>query len=61
MTEAGFTRADLIIGVGGGATTDLAGFVAASWLRGVPYLSIPTTVLAMVDYTDINISYGFTV
>ncbi len=49
LAQAGFTRADLIIGVGGGATTDLAGFVAASWLRGVPYLSIPTTVLAMVD------------
>ncbi len=49
LAEAGFTRADLIIGVGGGATTDLAGFVADSWLRGVPYLSIPTTVLAMVD------------
>lgn len=49
LARAGFTRSDLIIGVGGGATTDLAGFVAASWLRGVAYLSIPTTVLAMVD------------
>ncbi|WIY83894.1 3-dehydroquinate synthase [Propionimicrobium sp. PCR01-08-3] len=49
LANAGFTRSDLIIGVGGGATTDLAGFVAASWLRGVRYLSVPTTVLAMVD------------
>ncbi|NLA28452.1 MAG: 3-dehydroquinate synthase [Propionibacterium sp.] len=49
LASAGFTRSDLIIGVGGGATTDLAGFVAASWLRGVSYLSVPTTVLAMVD------------
>lgn len=49
LAVAGFTRSDLIIGVGGGATTDLAGFVAASWLRGVSYLSVPTTVLAMVD------------
>lgn len=49
LAQAGFTRSDLVIGVGGGATTDLAGFVAASYLRGVPYLSVPTTVLAMVD------------
>lgn len=49
LAAAGFTRSDLIIGVGGGAATDLAGFVAASWLRGVNYLSVPTTVLAMVD------------
>lgn len=49
LAAAGFTRSDLIIGVGGGATTDLAGFVAASWLRGVSYVSVPTTVLAMVD------------
>ncbi|MDO5684434.1 MAG: 3-dehydroquinate synthase family protein, partial [Propionibacteriaceae bacterium] len=49
LAAAGFTRSDLIIGVGGGATTDLAGFVAASFLRGVDFLSVPTTVLAMVD------------
>ena len=49
LARAGFTRSDLIIGVGGGATTDLAGFVAASWLRGVGHISVPTTVLAMVD------------
>ncbi|WP_341728749.1 3-dehydroquinate synthase [Brooklawnia sp.] len=49
LAAAGFTRSDLIIGVGGGATTDLAGFVAASWLRGVSFISVPTTVLAMVD------------
>lgn len=49
LADAGFTRNDLIIGVGGGAATDLAGFVAASWLRGVAYVSVPTTVLAMVD------------
>jgi 3-dehydroquinate synthase len=39
----------MIIGFGGGAITDLAGFVAATWLRGVGILQIPTTVLAMVD------------
>ena len=44
-----FTRSDAIVAVGGGATTDLAGFVAASWLRGVPVVHVPTTMLAMVD------------
>jgi 3-dehydroquinate synthase len=46
---AGFTRSDAIVGLGGGATTDLAGFVAASWLRGVRFVNLPTTVLGMVD------------
>lgn len=44
-----FSRTDLIIGIGGGATTDLAGFVAATWLRGIKFISIPTTLLGMVD------------
>lgn len=44
-----FSRTDAIIGFGGGAVTDLAGFVAATWLRGVPLILIPTTVLGMVD------------
>jgi 3-dehydroquinate synthase len=46
---AGFTRSDLVIGLGGGATTDLAGFVAATWLRGVRVVHVPTTLLGMVD------------
>ncbi|MEO8330032.1 MAG: 3-dehydroquinate synthase family protein, partial [Candidatus Nanopelagicales bacterium] len=45
----GFTRSDAVVGVGGGATTDLAGFVAATWLRGVRVVHIPTTLLGMVD------------
>lgn len=49
LGEAGFTRTDAIVGVGGGATTDLAGFVAATWLRGVRFVNVPTTVLGMVD------------
>jgi len=49
LAGAGFTRSDAVVGVGGGATTDLAGFVAATWLRGVRYVSVPTTVLGMVD------------
>ncbi|MFN8098117.1 MAG: 3-dehydroquinate synthase [Dermatophilaceae bacterium] len=44
-----FTRTDAVVGVGGGTVTDLAGFVAAAWLRGVPFVNVPTTVLAMVD------------
>jgi 3-dehydroquinate synthase len=46
---AGFTRTDAVIGVGGGAVTDLAGFVAACWLRGVPVIQVPTSLLGMVD------------
>ena len=46
---AAFGRDDVVVGLGGGATTDLAGFVAATWLRGVPVVQVPTTLLAMVD------------
>ncbi|MGH3328600.1 MAG: 3-dehydroquinate synthase [Streptomycetales bacterium] len=49
LGRAGFTRSDVLIGVGGGATTDLAGFVAATWLRGVTVIHLPTTLLGMVD------------
>jgi 3-dehydroquinate synthetase len=42
-------RADPVVAVGGGATTDAAGFAAATWLRGVPLVNLPTTVLGMVD------------
>ncbi|MGH3490449.1 MAG: 3-dehydroquinate synthase [Actinopolymorphaceae bacterium] len=45
----GFTRSDVVVGVGGGATTDLAGFVAATWLRGVRVVQVPTTLAGMVD------------
>jgi 3-dehydroquinate synthase len=61
--QAEIGRQDLIIGLGGGAATDLAGFVAASWLRGIDVLQVPTTVAAMVDAavggkTGINTSEG---
>ncbi len=46
---AGFTRSDAVVTVGGGATTDLGGFVAATWLRGVRVVHVPTTLLGMVD------------
>ncbi len=49
LGAAGFTRSDAIVTFGGGATTDLGGFVAATWLRGVRVVHVPTTLLAMVD------------
>lgn len=63
LGQADFTRSDAIIGLGGGAVTDLAGFVAATWLRGVRLVQIPTTVLGMVDAavggkTGINTAEG---
>ena len=56
-------RNDLIIGIGGGTVTDLAGFAAASWLRGIDWVAIPTTVAGMVDAavggkTGINSDHG---
>ena len=45
----GIARADAIIGIGGGATTDLAGFAASSWLRGISWYAIPTSLAGMVD------------
>jgi 3-dehydroquinate synthase len=63
LGQTNFTRTDVIVGVGGGATTDLAGFVAATWLRGVRWIAVPTTVLGMVDAavggkTGINTAEG---
>jgi 3-dehydroquinate synthase len=49
LGNAGFTRSDGVVGLGGGATTDLAGFVAATWLRGVRVVLVPTSLLGMVD------------
>ncbi|WP_166390061.1 3-dehydroquinate synthase [Nocardioides ochotonae] len=49
LGEKGFTRSDVVVTVGGGATTDLGGFVAACWLRGVRVVHVPTTLLGMVD------------
>ncbi|WP_404432855.1 3-dehydroquinate synthase [Microbacterium lacus] len=63
MGQSDFTRNDVVIGFGGGAVTDLAGFVAATWLRGVAVVQVPTTVLGMVDAavggkTGINTNEG---
>jgi 3-dehydroquinate synthase len=63
LGQAGFTRSDAIVGLGGGAATDLAGWVAAAWLRGVRVVHVPTTLTGMVDAavggkTGINIERG---
>jgi len=63
LGAAGFTRSDLIVGLGGGAITDLAGFTAASWLRGLDWIAVPTSLAGMVDAsvggkTGINSEYG---
>ncbi|MFC7531246.1 3-dehydroquinate synthase [Actinoplanes sp. GCM10030250] len=63
LGAAGFTRTDAVVGVGGGATTDLAGYVAAAWLRGVRWVPVATSVAGMVDAavggkTAVNIAAG---
>jgi 3-dehydroquinate synthase len=59
----GFTRADAVVALGGGVVGDLAGFAAAVYLRGIPVLQIPTTLLSQIDSsvggkTAINTGYG---
>jgi len=49
LTEANLTRSDLVVALGGGVVGDLAGFAAATYLRGIRFVQIPTTLLAMVD------------
>lgn len=63
LAEQNFSRRDVVIGFGGGAVTDLAGFVAATWMRGIKVIQVPTTLLAMVDAavggkTGINTMHG---
>jgi 3-dehydroquinate synthase len=49
LAESKISRTDLVVGIGGGAVTDAVNFLAATWLRGIDVVLIPTTVLAMVD------------
>ena len=63
LGAAGLTRSDAVVTVGGGATNDLGGFVAATWLRGVRVVHVPTSLLGMVDAavggkTGINTTAG---
>src|SRR4051794_6139013 len=63
LGAAGFTRTDVVVGVGGGAVTDLAGYVAACWLRGVRWVPVSTSLLGMVDAsvggkTGVNVAAG---
>lgn len=63
LSEEGVSRSDIIVSLGGGIVGDLAGFVAATYLRGIKYVQIPTTYLAALDSsiggkTGINLLYG---
>ncbi len=63
LARNNFTRSDLLVAIGGGTVTDLAGFAAASWLRGIDWVAVPTTLAGMVDAsvggkTGINSPYG---
>ena len=49
LAEAGITRSDLVVALGGGVTGDLGGFAAATFLRGIDYVQIPTSLLAQID------------
>ena len=63
FAAGGLSRADAVVAVGGGVVTDLAGFAAATYLRGVAYVNVPTTLLAQVDAavggkTGVNLPEG---
>jgi len=63
LLKAGFERSDAVIALGGGVTGDVAGFAASTYLRGVPFINLPTTLLAQVDSavggkTGINLAEG---
>lgn len=49
LADFGMTRKDIIVALGGGVTGDMAGFAAASYLRGIDFIQIPTSLLAQVD------------
>jgi 3-dehydroquinate synthetase len=49
LLKAGATRRSLVVALGGGAVSDAAGFLAATFMRGIPWVAVPTTLLAMVD------------
>ena len=63
LAEQGFTRSDLLLALGGGITGDVTGFAAATYLRGIEFIQVPTSLLAVVDSsvggkTGVNLSSG---
>jgi 5-deoxy-5-amino-3-dehydroquinate synthase len=63
FAQWGLTRGDCIVAVGGGVVTDVAGFAASAYHRGIPFVSVPTTLLGMVDAaiggkTGVNLPEG---
>lgn len=63
LCDKGMTRTDIIVALGGGVTGDMAGFAAASFLRGIDFVQIPTSLLSQVDSsvggkTGVDLSYG---
>lgn len=63
LFEKGIGKKGLIVALGGGVVTDMAGFIAATYCRGIPYISVPTTLLGMVDAsiggkTGVDLPYG---
>jgi 3-dehydroquinate synthase len=63
LGAAGFTRSDLVVAIGGGTVTDVAGFLSATWMRGIDWIAVPTTLAGMVDAsvggkTGVNSDYG---
>ena len=63
LSEAGLERTDAIVALGGGVIGDVAGFAAATYLRGIPFLQVPTTLIAQIDSsvggkTGVNLPHG---
>ena len=63
LSQAGFTRTDLIVALGGGVTGDMAGFAAATFLRGISFIGVPTSLVAQADAslggkTGVDLPFG---
>ena len=63
LAKLNITRKDTILAFGGGVVGDISGFIAATWLRGIDYIQMPTTLLSMVDSsiggkTGVDLKYG---
>jgi 3-dehydroquinate synthase len=56
LGQAEFSRSDAVVSLGGGATTDLAGFIAATWLRGIAVVHVPTTLLCLIKISHRSIA-----